>query len=421
MFEPERNCQVCHPPTTPLGGGGPHHATNLADSDQCTQCHDPNLLVETWSVPPPIGPPDSNVMPRPWTCENCHWAKINPPGLPDDIQANGPVELCFMGGANPALQLAQRYLPVDGTHHEVDEKVYSGKCFNCHSSSREHDPDFTCEGDPSDMHLYLIRYCENCHSEDSLHGISEHVTAGHGMSANEKCVACHGSYPTGPFLVPTNEPSIQNIDAIRPGNHGSSGMIVKVRGADFGDWHTADKIQIGSVADGWYDMAIHSWDDSQIEALIPSSYGGGLPPSPDSNYFVRVHKACIPEIDFCCVGGTPPGPCNSNTKVFTVERHPDLENIVPDNAVFSTPLTLNSVNDNTFGDNFCTIPRADKGTGILTHVGGDDTLQEAAAVWAVDIWKDFYVTVEGEVNGANEVYPRKILSNTVNTLTIDGD
>jgi hypothetical protein len=424
--EAEHNCTIasCHPATTILGGGGPHHATDLADSDQCTQCHSPNLLVETWSVPPESGPPDSAVMPRPWTCENCHWHKVNPHSLPDDIQANGPVTLCPNGGVNPALDLNQRFLPTPleaGLHHQVDEKVYSNKCFNCHSSSPEHDPDFTCEADPSGMQLYRIRYCENCHSEDSLHGIEEHVTAGHGLTVNEKCVACHGSYPTGEWETPALGPEILDTDFAWPGNEGSSGMIVKVFGSNFGqrapknpDGTERDWIRIGSGAAGWYDMPVYSWSDEKIEAKIPSTYGGGLPPG--ATYNIRVHKAPITALAY--PGGTDTSPG------FSVDYHPDVLSINPLYGVYNTNITVNSVGPpHTFGTSMCDIPCSGlrSGTGTTTDEVSDDKLTDGTKAWTAGQWVNSYVTVEGERNDAGEVYPRLITANDATSLTIDGE
>ena len=62
----ERDCQICHtsnpnvyPEFYAVWGdlGNPHHKTDLANTGQCNQCHDPNLVVEAYSVPPPIYAP----------------------------------------------------------------------------------------------------------------------------------------------------------------------------------------------------------------------------------------------------------------------------------------------------------------------------------------------------------------------------
>jgi hypothetical protein len=52
--------------------GFPHHKSDLADSGQCTQCHDPNLLSETYTIEPP-NKPVGDKTPSPVSCENCHW------------------------------------------------------------------------------------------------------------------------------------------------------------------------------------------------------------------------------------------------------------------------------------------------------------------------------------------------------------
>jgi hypothetical protein len=354
-------------------------------------------------------------MPRPWTCENCHWH--NPAGaangLPDDIQANGPVTWCSLGGVNPALPMLQRYLPADGTHHEVDEKVYTGKCFNCHSSSPEHEPDHTCEGDPSGMHLYLIRYCENCHSMDTLHGISEHVTAGHGMTANEKCVACHGSYPVGEWEVPSAAPTL-NADAVWPGKNGSSDIIIKVQGDNFGERSDGDWIRIGTGVAGWWDMPIYSWSNTQIEAKVPPSYpyGSGLPGG--ASYNIKVHKEPIPAVGYA--GGT------TTVTSFTVNKHPEVLSVSPIYGAYDTDLTINSIG-NSFGTSLCTIPigSGDSGTGDKETPVGNDKLYDSSKGWTSGQWVDYYVTVEDETNAAGEVNPRKIISNGPKRLQIDGE
>ena len=243
----ERDCKKCHLDAAqrdslhPLDGkdyGKPHHASDPAASDECTECHNQELISKTFSVAPPSEEP-TDITPTPYSCENCHWptgdypdqAAVagyessdqvigSPPangadaflydwmGWPDDansfgntppfydpnpapIQANGWPKPTMQDGQfvpapieangpvqspNATLHAGKAYKPADGTHHNVGKAVYTGKCYNCHWN------------EPGDIYSvdennpYLIRYCENCHDILTLHNTHpEHATDGGGL------------------------------------------------------------------------------------------------------------------------------------------------------------------------------------------------------------------------------------------------
>ena len=179
------DCIVCHPKT---GLPDPHHESDPAHAGQCTACHETNLLVETRSVRTPFYYPTVYTdTPTPYSCENCHWPSGDVPHTPPSdwpmpIEANGPLM-----SPNIVLHPSKPYRPSDGTHHNVTWGVYT-KCYDCHGNN----PDNLNLDDTNPL---LIRYCENCHSIDALHSIEAHTTAGHNLTADEKCIACHGDVP----------------------------------------------------------------------------------------------------------------------------------------------------------------------------------------------------------------------------------
>jgi hypothetical protein len=207
--------------------GFPHHKSDLADSGQCTQCHDPNLLSETNTIEPP-NKPVGDKTPSPVSCENCHWPSDtgtdawgrmvgatypdqmgsetdefrtdwllwsgspkpttgmdgNP--HPQPIYANGPVATGVLWdgtqnvfGLGPGVNRfgitipAKPFVPAMGTHHAVMGLVVP-KCYFCHA---------TAPGLPIDTDAFKqanIKSCENCHDIYTLHNIPEHVCTGGG-------------------------------------------------------------------------------------------------------------------------------------------------------------------------------------------------------------------------------------------------
>lgn len=391
VVPPERDCKVCHVDGGPIVDlGMPHHRSDLADSDQCTQCHSPNLLVETNTVEPPNYEP-SSITPTPYSCENCHWpsgkfpyqaatydgstakflndwlkwrdpldgSPYSPPipttwpdGLdhPQSIEANGPV---FSG----VLHASKPYRPQEGTHHFSDgwTKVYP-KCYNCHGTNPDTDPSW----DPENP--YLIRMCENCHDVGTLHGIAEHVTYGIGglnqggytvnsvlnnvVTANEKCVACHGDVLP---LLPPSVPVVPSITTLEP-DFGSPGIVTTIYGSNFGQKLNNDRVLQGQkdmLTGNWVytEVPIYSWSETQIQFKVP---GWTFQPG-DTR--VKVKKITWVE-DNPAPGGNNDGLCDpgetckeatrySAVTDFNVRKHPEINSLTPPSGTWGMDVVIN--------------------------------------------------------------------------------
>jgi hypothetical protein len=177
--------------------GNAHHKTDAAEAGQCNLCHDPNLIVEAYSVPPPAHAPGPNT-PTPASCENCHFwdDPVNP-----TIHGTGHIATWGPDGAgiHPhklVLGFDPDNLPSMGTHEEINGMVYP-QCALCHWSQPSN------QWDTNPYNPQSIRFCENCHTVDQLHNISEHVNTNNiytvngvpdqEVTSNEKCVACHST------------------------------------------------------------------------------------------------------------------------------------------------------------------------------------------------------------------------------------
>ena len=229
--------------------GVPHHRSDLADSELCTACHQPDLLVSTYSIRTPyFYPTTSTHTPTPFHCENCHWpsgdAPHQPPPLadwnswtglpkpttwPDSLPHPAPLEASgsvvtgsvIAGDLPPSAN--KPYRPMDmGTHHEIDGNAVR-YCNFCHANDYDN-----YSFDP--YNPLLIRFCENCHSRDSLHSIQEHVTAGNGLTVQEKCIACHGGMPDP---LPPSGAKFPVITSISP-LYGPQGTSCTITGKNFG-------------------------------------------------------------------------------------------------------------------------------------------------------------------------------------------
>jgi len=243
------DCRECHVDGGIMGDlGYPHHKSDLAGSGQCTLCHQRNLLVRPYSERTPYYYPTPNThTPTPFHCENCHWpsgdAPNQPPllndwnswiGLPKPtiwpdslphpapLEASGPVMTGSVVPADPDPDANKPYRPQDGTHHMGFIGEVSPQCCFCHAN----DP-----GQPTwdSYDPLLIRYCENCHSRDSLHGIQEHVTAGHGLTIQQKCIACHGAMPDTAPPTGVKLPTITNMSP----RYGTQGTSCTITGKNF--------------------------------------------------------------------------------------------------------------------------------------------------------------------------------------------
>jgi hypothetical protein len=391
-------CATCHPTCTPgttdcengitlhrdcttsnchswndvkFGNGKWHHTTDLSGAENCTACHDPNLIGEITPFRDFSTYPPSVVTPTPFSCENCHWEQDvvagtippdgNTPGHPSTYTHKDPwgYSVGFYEYGKPILN------NID-THHMEFQGNVATQCYKCHST----DPDLP-SWDPYNPEL--IRYCEICHSVLTLHYLPvaeygsnhPHVDeagqpgwtaigfhAGGGGSTpmtwqkagsidytpqvnpkftqNQMCWGCHGD-DVPPYVEPTSCSPFINADAPGTPNTGlmptagSCGVIGQLRGGCFGEEHiagTAVQIapKVGSSCD-WssgQDLPINAWTDDYIEWELPCwAYAPG-------NYCIRVKGEAG----------------NSNRVIFTVKDHPSLTGISPLSGPCTTQITL---------------------------------------------------------------------------------
>lgn len=332
----------------------PHHRTDAADAALCTNCHDPNLLVEYgtgWIGSEPI----TNITPTPAACENCHWPSGNaahvPPSVtewnswtgspkpttwpdslahPQSIEANGQ---CTTG----VLDVSKSYRPSNGLHHIPggDSKVYAGKCAICHASN----PDGTYNSDADKPEN--IRFCENCHDISTLHGIDEHVTdnsiynvnnvLNQTVTASEKCVACHGDALPGLPPLPASVPFINYMTPNTGGNgrtsFGSAGIIIELHSTalkPFGLQMDGDKVLMCQGAcvlpTDWHQAQLVSWAEEVIEIRVPGwLFTAG-------SVKVRVHKENV--------GDTA-------IRTFVYRKHPTNASLTPATGNWATLITIN--------------------------------------------------------------------------------
>jgi len=338
---PEMDCKLCHIDGGPVGDfGNQHHKSDIAASDQCNQCH--LYIVETYTVEPPSHQPTS-ATPTPYHCGNCHWPSGNYPhrppyledwqsweGIPKPTYTNGigdpqPIE-AYGPVMNGSLN-GKYYLPADGTHHKIAGRVSTTKCYTCHAPSPSGTPDWN----PNNP--FLIRYCEKCHSMDSLHGNPEHVTtnwiyridgvANRTLTAIDKCVACHGA--TVPSEPPPPVVDIPVIDRLES-NFGPPGIDVDIIPAEGTCWNEdplygkcsfglkmdGDAVKVGQMdVEGnlnWVDAPVNTWSEQRIQIKIPTQV------SQPGNARVKVNKKDI--------GASP-------FKVFNVRPSPVIHSLTP--------------------------------------------------------------------------------------------
>jgi hypothetical protein len=148
---PLGDCLACHTQeearTTSATLRRGHHVTTDAGAGLCTTCHDPALVTEYGSVPPPTGPL-SPTAPCPENCRTCHKATkaLTPP-------------LAALDGAGTG-----------NLHHGPQGEVVTPlKCDYCHDTTLPH------------YDQRQIRVCANCHPHALLHAV-------HPSGA---CLGCH--------------------------------------------------------------------------------------------------------------------------------------------------------------------------------------------------------------------------------------
>jgi hypothetical protein len=301
-------CIDCHeepPPPPPLDclssgchdtyDNGNHHTTGWALAGMCTPCHNPNIVAD-YDNKNPYSYPASATTPTVESCNNCHKAHENP------LDENG----------DPYP------FPIYDTQtlEHMDWQGYSGACYLCHGDPPNWDPN-----DP-----YLIRYCETCHSTETLHAIPGHSEGGFWydengvwteITADDRCLNCHGSPPEVPGMLYVPQPSYATYDTTYSeidqvycrSCHGSSlaarhhalygpcsdppappvidtnacdGMTpivgaemarVTLTGTNFGQQVSLKcgdyKVQMED-GDTWVDLPVTNWTDTLIDWTLPS-------------------------------------------------------------------------------------------------------------------------------------------------------
>jgi hypothetical protein len=301
-----RDCTTsgCHSwDDVPVNGW--HHDTG----DNCIACHDQNLIADITPFrdletdPPQALDPD--LIPNPFSCDNCHWEQPHSAtGDPD--HPGHPSTYDHYDGQGQFIGFHEYSKPLYGsfdTHHMAFKGSVSADCATCHSK----DPN-RASWDPYDKEL--IRYCEICHTMESLHGIGTHEdgTTGWqavgfhvsnsnnptdaepvvyrtwgatgpylpetapGFTANEMCFGCHETtmMPERPE-APLSGPVLDITTAGIQPNHGACGAVVNLRGEFFGDEHAAGhRVQMKlRDADVWHDMPVYLWTDTLIRFEVP--------------------------------------------------------------------------------------------------------------------------------------------------------
>jgi hypothetical protein len=302
----------CHNWSSVLANGW-HHDTDFSHSENCTTCHNPNLIEQISPFRSLELYPPSVVTPTPWSCENCHWeqAIVDPDGDPNtdtptpghpstydhyNIWNQGPTYFEY----GKAVKLGF-YTHHFGTIGNVWPQC--GKCHGMDPNDQSYDP----------YNPELIRYCQLCHSIGTLHTIPDHVQGTNGweatgfhvgggdtptvyrsFTADEMCFGCHADLIPDPPVVPDCTGHVPAIaaDGMEPIS-GACTTIVTLRGTDFGPEQVEDgfvQMRLKPVTGNpWVNMPIYSWTDTQIEFEIPCEGAAALAAG---NYQVRVNNAC---------------------------------------------------------------------------------------------------------------------------------
>jgi hypothetical protein len=301
---------------------GWHHNTDLSASENCTACHDTNIVNEITPFSSFAQYPPSVVTPTPFSCENCHWEQE----LVDLGWTSGDPDPAEGAGGHPSsydhydswgnfvgyYEYGKSILGNFDTHHMGFKGNVAAQCWKCHSND-PNDPSW----DPYEPEL--IRYCEICHDISTLHTIYPHVGptgtdggkayegwvatgfhAGGGGSepvcyigdnadgisggpaaafdpdnplcsatyfeANDMCWGCHGD------AIPPYEGAVASAPTIidfTPKSVCPTGLV-EISGSGFGIEKTPEasvKLKEGTV---FVEVPIYSWTDSLIIIEIPA-------------------------------------------------------------------------------------------------------------------------------------------------------
>ena len=357
---------------------GWHHNTDMAAAENCTGCHNPNLVEEIDDFRDHQTYPPTVVTPTPFSCENCHWDQAVVAGT-DCTDPGHPSTYDHEDMWGAFVGYYEYGKPIYGnfdTHHMGFKGDVASDCSKCHSQ----DPD-NPSWDPYNPELG--RYCQICHSMRTLHTIEPHV-AQHpgwfpvGFHANDNdldglidediidtldndgdgyvdedpvgtlgpdpfvyatwAVQCPGSPEQTPGYTADMQCWGCHADSVPPYSGdigcepfidlgpeglipiaGSCGLQVTIRGGCFGEEQTVGRSVELKIAPGvWIQMPVHAWTDNVIEWEVPCwTLAAG-------NYKVRV--------------ATEEG--NSNALNFTVKDHPTLTGISPASGGCGTTVTL---------------------------------------------------------------------------------
>lgn len=349
----KRNCKEdgCHGSiTVDLPANGAHHLSDLARSNNCTACHNSNVISEIQPFRSINQYPPSVVTPTPYSCQNCHWGQdvVDPDGDPFTSTPNPGHPSTFdhfnLWGQFIGYYEYGRPIPGggdcagDSTIHNWNGQ-FGNKCYLCHGI----DPG---TGGPLIIDPYNpenIRYCEKCHDIGTLHTIKPHVEGAEGweavgfhvsggsttpttyrsFSANEMCFGCHADFVPEPPDIGVCTGAVPVIASVAP-NHGACYTYVTIVGQYFGEEQFSDSfVQLRKkpvAGNPWIDVPVYSWTSTQIEFEIPCwTFAKGT-------YQVRVVTAC---------GHSP-----NNAQVFALKDWGTLLSVNPDSGPCSTWMTL---------------------------------------------------------------------------------
>jgi len=264
-----RNCIQCHNNTfNGMAIRRPHHESPDALNGHCKTCH--GSVVDNFddghyipSYPPSSMTPDTKfkvinqTSGRKWGgCESCHEQDLT---------------------ANPFIAYNNK------THHNLGnlsgfKNNDNTRCEMCHDM---HNATYGSDS---------IRYCERCHSYNSLHNIQWDIAnttsqGGYGHLGPNDCQGCHASYVAG-SLAPGSDIIVPNIDSISSNNvlEGSAKMLT-IYGDNFVttvDGVTRSSIVI--VTGGASDITIPPNSVSSNQIVVT------LPPLSKGLYGIHVHK-----------------------------------------------------------------------------------------------------------------------------------
>jgi hypothetical protein len=336
-----------------LGVNRWHHTTDLSGSENCTVCHDPNLVKEISAFRSFAEYPPSVVTPTPFSCENCHWeqAATAPAGGDpfDNTTKEHPLDKHHYNIWGQSIGYFEYGTDIKGnydTHHMGFFGNVASQCAKCHSL----DPN-NLDWDPYNPEL--IRYCQVCHDVGTLHtlktldpgfpggalqphvgdyyaweAVGFHAGGGDGIpttyrkfNPDEQCFGCHADLiPDSPVLADCSgfTPSISTMTP----QSGACYTYVTLTGVNFGVEQLEDSfVQMRlkpTAGNPWEPMPVYSWTDTQIEFEIPC---WTLVPG---NYQVRVSAACG----------------NSAKVTFALKDWGTLLSVSPDQGPCGTTLTL---------------------------------------------------------------------------------